>query len=372
MLCHEKKKEVYLNISQIASYVAKNPYDSVSPFENLWKRCDSEEYNKILNQLNKELLEHQIEHNTIKVSKEVLCQELQSKNITKRQFDSKMKDIGRKEIKTEENIRELSQKVDNVTLTKTEQIQKVLGSDAVLKIQDTHISTDAKRQATNTLIEERDDISEESKKHLLKKTENLINTTQGTLFEDSALVQFEQKFGVKLDTSQQYHKMRVDLKNDHSSFEWFIGGKVDGLYVDISNPKNSYIVEVKTRMKGFFSSLRDYEKCQIQLYMYVLRLDQAKLVEKYKKKIKVTTIYRDNDFIEEIIESLQIFARNFEGKFLISFKLKQDYMNKTDNEKKIFINKLYLSEISQYLQAKLERNVMELEASEDCLIDDLD
>ena len=204
---------------------------------------------------------------------------------------------------------------------------------------------------------------------MFKKTENVINTTHGTLTEDSAIAQFEKKFNVSLDTSQIYHKRQVNFRE--SKYDWYIGGKVDGLYLE-PNPEKSYVVEVKNRTKGFFSSLRDYEKVQIQLYIWMMNLNQAKLVEQYNKKIKITVVYRDDDFIEDIMESLEIFTKNIEEKFLLNQQIKKDYLNKTDNQKKIFISKLYLSEITQYLNVKFERKVIEKEASEDCLLDDLD
>jgi hypothetical protein len=364
------KKKLFLNISEIASFIGKNPYDCIPSFERFWKKSDPEEYNKALNEINKSLLSSQVEQETLQASKQELTVELESKKITKRQYNSKMKDIEIKETKTKEVIKDLSEKVDNIKLTKTEQVAKALGKDAVSKIQNADIDTNVKREVTNKLIEDRDDLSEESKRKLLKKTENIINTTHGTLKEDSAIAQFESKFKVKLDTSQEYYKRKITF--NQSNYDWYIGGKLDGIYIDNMNPKNSYLVEVKNRTKGFFSSLRDYEKCQIQLYMWIMNLDQARLVEQHNKKIKVTIVYRDDDFLEDIIESLEIFAKNVENKFLNNMKAKKDYLNKTDNEKNIFISKLYLSEISVYLNKKNERKIIEKEASEDCMLDDLD
>ena len=363
------RKQIFLNISEIASFIGKNPYDCVTPFERLWKRSDSEEYNRMLNEMKLSLLDSELAKETLKMKKENLTVELESKKITERQYKLKVKEIEQKELKNKVIIKSLSQKVDSVNLTKAEQVEKVLGKDVIASIKNVKMDTSSKRELTNKIIEERDDLSEESKKQLLKNTENVINTTHGTITEDPAIIQFEKKFNVKLDTSQKYYKQEVKFEN--SSYIWYIGGKVDGLYLD-KDPEKSYVVEVKSRTKGFFSSLRDYEKVQIQLYIWMLNLKQAKLVEHYNKKIKITVVYRDDEFIEDILESLSIFTKNVEGKFMNNTKLKKEYLNKSDNEKKVFINTLYLSEITRYLNDKFERKVIEKESSEECLLDDLD
>jgi hypothetical protein len=359
-------KKIFLNISEIASFIGKNPYDCVAPFERLWKKCDAEEYNKAMNEISKSLQDYQLSIDSIEVTKKNLLLQLESKQITKRQYTKTLKEVESKENETKDIIKDITEKVDNVKLTKTEQVEKALGTEIVSQIKDANIDTSTKREVTNKLIEQLD-ISEESKQVLFRKTENVINTTHGILTEDSAISQFEKKFNVKLDTSQQYHKRKINSKQ----YDWFIGGKVDGLYLDES-PDKSYVVEVKNRTKGFFSSLREYEKVQIQLYIWMLDLTQARLVEQYKGKIRISVVYRDDDFIEDILESLEIFAKNIEEKFLNNYQIKRDYLNKNDSQKKVFINKLYLSEITQYLNMKFEKKVIDKGTSEDCLLDDLD
>ena len=42
------KQKVFLYTSEIASYIGQNKWDYVTPFERLWKRCDKDNYNFIL------------------------------------------------------------------------------------------------------------------------------------------------------------------------------------------------------------------------------------------------------------------------------------------------------------------------------------
>ena len=48
--------------------------------------------------------------------------------------------------------------------------------------------------------------------------------------------------GVKLDTSQKFYKRQIKLS---TQFEWCIGGRLDGIYIDKEHPERSYIVEIK-------------------------------------------------------------------------------------------------------------------------------
>ena len=38
------KPKIFLYTSDVAAYIGKNPYDVVTPFERLWKRCDATGY----------------------------------------------------------------------------------------------------------------------------------------------------------------------------------------------------------------------------------------------------------------------------------------------------------------------------------------
>jgi hypothetical protein len=358
-------KKIFLNISEIASFIGKNPYDSVTPFQRLWKRYDSEAYHSALSQLDTLIRSSELKIINIVEDKKVLSQELSEKKITKSQYNKKISEIEKTEIKVKNEIAELTEKVDSIRLTKAEQVEKALGKEALVKIQDAEIDTELKRDLTNKAIENLK-ISEENKQKLKQKTENVINTTHGTLKEDSAIDQFEKKFKVKLDTSQYYHTKEFKKT---AKFEWVVGGKVDGLYLGNTRDE-SYVVEVKNRTKGFFNTLRDYEKCQIQLYIWMLNLNQAKLVEKYNNKIRITAIYRDQDFLDDIFECLEIFATQFEKVFLEDHELKVKFLGETDEGKKIILNKLYLSDITRYMNDKFESKIKNNDS--DCLLDDLD
>jgi hypothetical protein len=360
------KQKIFLNISEIAAYIGQNKYDFVTPFERIWKRSDSENYNRILNLSKNEINNSNLELDVVLQKKKLLENDLIDKKITKRQYTTQFNKLNVIETETKEKVLTLEKQIDNISLTQSDKIEKVLGKEILNKIGDNQIETETKRIATQTLIKNMD-LSNDKKELMLKETESLINKTHGTLKEDSAIELFEKQFNIKLDTSQIYNK-RIFNVNFDSKYDWYIGGKVDGLY-KTDKPEECFVVEVKNRTKGFFSNLRDYEKTQIQLYIWILNLSQARLVEKFNERIRNTMIYRDDSYINEnILDLLQIFIKNFETKFLNNDNEKEkiDYIKKNNEEKNIFLKQLYLIEIEKSLEEKLE------EKNQHCLIDDLD
>lgn len=360
------KKSCYLNISEIASYIGYNVYDPVKPFERFWKRYDAVTYNNLLNKMNKDLLDTKVKLQDITESKEILEIKLLKKEITKRQYNMSVKEIINKEQIEKETMENTINKINSVSLSISEQIENTLGKNTIDKINDSSVETDTKREQIKNIIDLRDDLTEYNKSVLMNQTTQFINTTHGILKEDPVIEKFEEKFKVKLDVSQKYNKKYFIDTLDNI---YYIGGKVDGLYIN-SDPKKSYVVEVKNRTKGFFNSLRDYEKLQIQLYMWILDLDQAKLVESYKENMRITIVYKDQEFIDNSLEYLKIFINNFEHGFLNKNIVKEKYMNSNEIDKKKFLNKLYLTEIEKAKNDLYEKKL--IETDEICLIDDLD
>jgi hypothetical protein len=227
-------------------------------------------------------------------------------------------------------------------------------------------NTEKQRIVKDKFSELEPQLATAQKADLQKTATSFINTTHGTLTEDTGIQMFEEKYSVKLDTSQTYFKKKLDLHGTQECHDVFVGGKVDGICTD--KDENKFIVEVKNRMKGFFNGVREYEKTQIQLYMWILGLDSARLVERYRDKIKITMMERDDSYINMVLRSLAMFFQNFYERFMLKPNLKEDYLNMSTEEKKHFLRKLYLSDIQRFHEQELQQNLEE--DAPDCLIDD--
>jgi hypothetical protein len=359
---------IFLNTSDIASFIGQNKWDYITPFERLWKKYDSE-YTNCLKEFNNKLADRKAELILIENDKRILEEQVKSKEITKRQYDKLLKENETKNKNVVKDIDSITSKIESISLTQSEKIEKNLGKDIIETIANASKETTDKRKITNQAIEklEKDGkIKKEQKEELLKQTESFINKTHGTLKEDSAIKIYESQYNVNLDTSQKYYKYVFRKTNN---FSWFIGGKMDGIYVDENDINNNYIIEVKNRTKGFFSSLREYEKTQIQLYMLLTGFNKTKLVEKFKDKIRVTDVPLEKEYIDDTLEYLSIFVSSIE-EFFGNTQLKMKYFNLTENEKKKFLNELYLDKIEELRKHKEQLRI--IKAEEECLLSDLD
>lgn len=362
MSVDQTKKKVFLYPSDIAAYIGQNQYDFVTPFERLWKRCDSESYTEIINQSKTKLDLQKKELENLEKQRINLQTELQNKKITKREYKLHAEKIDKNVNEVKEESKSLETKIDNIDLDQQQRLIKSIGEENVQLLQSAVVETEDKQKNITTILENMN--LEKTKLALLQReTTSFINKTHGTLLEDSAIEIYERKADIKLDTSQKFYKRQIQFT---TQFEWYIGGRLDGIYIDKEHPERSYIVEIKNRMRGFFSTLRDYEKTQIHLYMYLLNIPMAKLIEKYKSQIRTTVIYQDNSYLENILSSLDIFINNFENRFLSDTLYKTKFLNSDNDNKKKLCRQLYLDDIYKKSIENLDDD-----SEEDCLIDDL-
>lgn len=364
------KRAVYLNISDIASFIGQNKWDFVTPFERLWKRCDHAGYQTALATLQERLHVQKVELVKLEQEQMTLQSELEQKKITKRQFtiaNSKI-DAEKQElsVKVEDNV----DKIEKIDLTQQQFLERVVGKELMTTMQDAVIETNDKRVHMQEAIDKLE-VSKEKKENIRKQTESFINKTHGTIKEQGAIEMFEEKFKVKLDTTQDYFKRKIDAASANSAFDWYIGGKMDGIFKDGEDPSGNYVVEVKNRTKSFFSSIRDYELTQIQMYMWIADMPKAYLVEKYGNKIRTTRVYKDEAYLNNVLDYLKIFVSSFETDFLEQQEVKNDYVSHTDVEKKGILRRMYINRIQDEINRRLElalESDLDSDSDDECLI----
>lgn len=371
----QNKQKIYINTSDIASYIGQNYFDFVTPFERIWKKCDIKTYQTLISNLENEINDYKQDIIELETEKSKCDEDLANKKITKRQHSIRLKKLEEKKEKSNEKIEVIQDRIDEIDLTHKQQLEKLVGNEIITKMESKNVETNDKRTEMTEALDLLD-ISEKKLNMLKKTADSYINKTHGTLKEDTAIEMYEKKYNVKLDTSQQFNKRYLKDISSNSKYDWYICGKVDGLFIQCEPPYNSYIVEVKNRTKSFFSNLREYEKTQIQLYMWMLEMDHSKLVEKFNNKIKITEVPREDIYIEDILDSLKLFIRLFETKFLNNHDLKSTYTTKEFDEKKKFIKKMFFSEITKLNNEKILQRSMDLDSdldsdSESCKIEDL-
>lgn len=313
----------YISISSVASFIGQNNYDYVEPFERLLKKCDS--YNKILAEINNKKNDKVILLEKIELETKIIQNDLDTKKISKEEYNEKISNT----TKIKESVKQEINNIDNKLETHEEKLLKIVGETTMNILNDTSLTNENKQEILQNKLKE----SDVKDHNLLKKGTSIINTNYGTHAEDSAIKMFEKKYKVVLDTRQEFFSKKINKKD----YDWYICGKVDGLYLDTLDSKKNYIVEVKNRVKSFFNTIRDYEKTQIHLYMELLNIPRAKLVEKFNTKLRVTDIYKDQKYYNEVCRKLQLFIEIFE-EFIKNETLLQEFIMNENKRNFIQLN----------------------------------
>ena len=326
-------KRIYINISDIASYINQNKWGIIDAFERLWKKSD-DNYNIQINKLKEIINESNKNLEEIKEEKKELLDNLNEKKINKDLYDIELIKINKKEDDINMDIIDTSEKVDNIVVSKYDKVKNNLGENMMNMIKDTSINLKNKKKEINNFIEKLD-LKEEKKIKLINDTESLMKTTYGLNMEKTAIELFEERYNTKLDTTQKYY---CNIVKKTKNKIWYIGGKLDGI-------NEEYIVEIKNRTNRFFNVIREYELTQIQLYLYLTNMKNGKLVEKFKNNIKVIDIEYDKDYVRKILEYLNIVIDKME-EFIKNDELKEEYINMLNEDEKIrFIYKLYINDV---------------------------
>lgn len=355
------KPKVFLFASEIAAFIGQNKWDYVTPFERLWKKCDKGNYQAIISQNLMEIQTIQSNITGLEKSKTELQKQMETGEITKRQYTLRANKLEKTILEKQNQIEKIETRVDDIDLSQQQKLEKYLGNEIIQHIGDKSVETDNKRIAVDEIIEKLDIKDVRKLENIKQHAESFINKTHGTLKEDDAIAIYEKKYKVKLDVSQQFNKRYLEKISENSEFDWYICGKVDGLYINPENTTGNYIVEVKNRTRGFFNNLRDYEKTQIQLYIWMLDVPIAKLVEKYESKIRVTQIYKDKSWIDNTLECLEIFISAFENRFLNNTELKTSFTMSEREDKQRILKRLYLNPVAKHLIDKTKREMGELD-----------
>jgi len=305
------QKNIYIYASELATLINKNPYDVLGGF------------NRIVNKFAKDNI-IQIKE-TLHVNNEQIKEEIvQIKKLPQNaETIKKEKILIKKQTVVSNNI----QNIEKSTTTDQQKVEKIIPN----YIPDMTCTPTEQKQELRKVIEKKGIKVEE------KLVENFINKSYGTKTEDSAIDMYQKKFNVLLDTSQGFYS--YPIKGDYN-FNYFIGGKMDGIY------KQEYIVEIKNRMRGFFPSLKEYEKCQIYTYMLMTEIYSVKLVERYGDKIKTTNVSLEESYKKEILGALEIFVKALDS-FLNGSSI-NDFLIMNDAQKIKLIHQLYLDDINAF------------------------
>ena len=116
-----------------------------------------------------------------------------------------------------------------------------------------------------------------------------IRIKRGCNRENNNLNKAEVKGNITIGkrNSKMYNK--IMFKDPNGLYQVNIRGKIDGI-------SDNYIIESKKRANGLFNELRDYERVQLEAYIHITGIKDAKHIEHYNEESKTINYKHDFDF----------------------------------------------------------------------------
>ena len=122
-----------------------------------------------------------------------------------------------------------------------------------------------------------------------------LQMKRGNIKENSNLDKIQKKKGIIIQARNS--KMYTKELYRGASYCLVIRGKVDGV-------SDGVIVETKNRTKYLFNELRDYERVQLECYMFLTGLEYALLTEHYNDTSNEISYSHDEGFWQQCTESI--------------------------------------------------------------------
>ena len=223
---------------------------------------------------------------------------------------------------TDDIIDNICQKYNNKKITKN--LQKCKNTQNIEDMK-------AKR---NEILEECKKMTLEDKRKIEKSIFEVTNTNFGTKNEEKTLHIYTRIRNIPVITLKQFFRKLIFKKDNYN---WYIGGKIDGLTKNDDGSKT--IIEVKNRMYKLFYQLRDYEKIQIFSYMFILETALAEIVEIYNKEqpeVNIISIPFEFEYWENILDKILLFI-NYFNTFMENINLRKQLIIEGPDKFKIDI-----------------------------------
>ena len=142
-------------------------------------------------------------------------------------------------------------------------------------------------------------LSNKEKQDLKYLVNSATNTRFGISNESKGVDIFTQKTGKTIESSQGRQVLAFHT-DDINGYIFEFVGKCDGITTD------KEVIEIKNRQKKLFGEVRDYEMCQIQTYLHMIKLNKAYLVEVLPGNTASTTTHN----IIEVAKDPNYFIQN--------------------------------------------------------------
>jgi hypothetical protein len=180
-------------------------------------------------------------------------------------------------------------------LEKSVQSQKILAQALSFKAKN---STQAQEnyEKARSKIDSDETLSSKDRVKIIDHLRSKCYTTHGTRSEDRTAEKVSEETGVTLLRDNSFYSLAL-LEDEE--VEVVVTGKIDRIEVAADGSRT--LVEIKNRTRCLFKSLREYENVQIQVYLHMLGLVRAKLVEQYNNKTNTIEVMVDEELWDNVI-----------------------------------------------------------------------
>ena len=110
------------------------------------------------------------------------------------------------------------------------------------------------------------------KESIQNEVKSRINKKRGNKYENRGLNQYERKTNT-IVTDRNSVMFEKIIKRE-PEYTIVLRGKVDGI-----DRENNCLIEHKNRVNELFKTIPSYEKVQLQIYMYITKLETCKLIQ---------------------------------------------------------------------------------------------
>jgi hypothetical protein len=187
----------------------------------------------------------------------------------------------------------LCEELDIPDSTSKSDIEKKIKSTILLPSQLSTIT----EEESKILVDLKTD-NKEVLQSLLSNMKQDLRMRRGNIKEDINLNKIQKKENIQID--QRNSKMYTKELYRCDKYVIILRGKVDGQSGD-------KIIESKNRTRCLFNELRDYEKVQLECYMYLTGLKKALLTEHYNQTENCIEYIHDDIFWNECLTNIVTF-----------------------------------------------------------------
>lgn len=151
-------------------------------------------------------------------------------------------------------------------------------------------------EAARAKVEADPSIGDDDRAKIVEHLRSKCYTTHGTRSEDKTATKVEADTGATLLKDNAFYNLAVA---EIDGVKYVVTGKVDR--IEVAPDGSRTLVEIKNRTRGFFRSLREYENVQVQVYLQMLGLVRAKLIEQYNSATNTIEVSRDEELWTNVI-----------------------------------------------------------------------